>query len=160
MSPSVWRVEDDGEVQLPASPTAEAGLVSLPFLVAAVRRRWRLVAVTAGICAYLALGLTQVMGGQHAATVTLLVTSNPTIDPNAAMATNLSLLHTRTVSREVVDKLQLPLTPEGFGATVTAAPASDQLMTVTVTAPSDEEAVNRVTELASVYLDFRGKQTS
>ena len=47
MNAPVWRVEDDGEVLLPGSPmTAEAGLVSLPFLIAAVRRKWRLVAVT------------------------------------------------------------------------------------------------------------------
>ena len=160
MNPPVWRVEDDGEAQLPVSPTAEAGLVSLPFLVAAVRRRWRRVAATAGVCAFLALGLTQAVGGQHAATITLLLINSPAADPNAAMTTNLSLLHTRKVSGDVVEKLHLPLTPEGFGATVTAGPLSDQLMEVTVTAPSDQEAVSRVNALASVYLDFRGQALS
>jgi capsular polysaccharide biosynthesis protein len=156
----VWRVEDDGEAQLPASATAEAGLVSLPFLVAAIRRRWRRVAATAAVCVLLALAVLQSTGGLHAATVTLLLTSDPTTDPNSAMATNMSLLHTRAVSGQVVKDLNLPDTPESFGATVTAAPLSDQLMTVTVTAPSAQQAITRVNQLASVYLTFRGDQLS
>lgn len=158
MKGSVWRVEDDGDTQLPGSPTAEGGLVSLPFLVAAVRRRWRRIAVTAAVCALLALGLTQLMGGQQAATTTLLLTHDPAADPASAMATDLSLLRTRVVSEEVVDRLRLGLEPEAFGATVSAEQPSDQLMTVTVTAPSAQEATRRVTELAAVYLDFRGRQ--
>jgi capsular polysaccharide biosynthesis protein len=156
----VWRVEDDGEVQLPVSPTAEAGLVSLPFLAAAVRRRWRFVAATAGVCVLLALGLFQMGAGQHAANVTLLVTNDPNADPTAAMATNLSLLHTREVAGEVIKELGLPLRPEAFQATVTAAPLSSQLMTVTVTAPSEREAISRVNTLATVYLGFRAQQLS
>jgi capsular polysaccharide biosynthesis protein len=160
MNAPVWRVEDDGAVQLPVSSTAEAGLVSLPFLVAAVRRKWRRVVATAGVCAFLALGLTQVMGGQPAATVTLLLVSDPTTDPSAAMITNLSLLHTLSVSKEVVKDLDLPLTPEDFRASVSGGQLSEQLMTVTVTAPSDEEAIRRVTALATVYMDFRMQQLS
>ena len=160
MNAPVWRVEDDGEVQLPASATAEAGLVSLPFLVAAIRRGWRRVAATAAVCVLLALAVLQTSGGLHAATVTLLLTSDPTADPNSAMATNMSLLHTRAVSGEVVKDLHLSDTPESFGATVTAAPLSAQLMTVTVTAPSAQEAITRVNQLAAVYLTFRGEQLS
>src|SRR5690349_1313783 len=115
MNAPVWRVEDDGEVQLPISATAEAGLVSLPFLAAAVRRRWRRVAATAAVCVLLALAVLQAAGGQHAATVTLLLTSDPTVDPNSAVATNISLLHTRAVSEAVVHDLGLPDSPESFG---------------------------------------------
>jgi capsular polysaccharide biosynthesis protein len=155
---SVWRVEDDGDTQLPVSPTAEGGLVSLPFLVAAVRRRWRRIAVTAGVFAVLALAAAQFLGGQQAATTTLLLTHDPAADPASAMATDLSLLRTRTVSEEVVDRLHLRLEPEAFAATVSAEQPSDQLMKVTVTAPSAQEATRRVTALASVYLEFRGRQ--
>lgn len=160
MKTPVWQVPDDGEVQLPASSTAEAGLVSMPFLAAAVRRRWRRIAVTAAVCAILAVGLAQVMGHQHAATVTLLLTSDPGTDPSAAMITNQSLVRTRTVSRDVVENLGLPLTPEAFGNTVTATPASNQLLVLEVTAPSDQAALRRVDELAKVYLKFRAKQLS
>ena len=158
MTPSVWRVEDDGEVQPPTSTTAEAGLVSLPFLIAAVRRRWRRVAATAVACAFLALGVLQWAGSQHAATITLQVISDPTTDPTTAMATNLGLLHTRTVSENVVRSLHLPLTADAFQATFTANQLSDQLMALTVTAPTDEEAVTRATALADVYLPFRAQQ--
>jgi capsular polysaccharide biosynthesis protein len=160
MNVPVWRIEDDGEVSLPVSPTAEAGLVSLPFLVAAVRRKWRLVVATAGVCALLALGMMQMGGGQHAASVTLLLVSDPNADPTAAMSTNLSLLHTRSVAGEVVDTLGLPLRPEDFQDTVTGIPLSNQLMAVSVTAPSDREAIQRVNALTTVYLDFRAQQLS
>jgi capsular polysaccharide biosynthesis protein len=160
MNPPVWRVEDDGEVQFPVSARAEAGLVSLPFLVAAVRRRWRRVAATIGVCVFLALGLTQVMGGQSSATVTLLVISDPSADSNAAMTNNLSLLHTRKLAQQVITELGLPLTPEDFLATVTGGELSDQLMTISVAAPSEQDAIDRVTKLADDYLVFRGQQLS
>jgi capsular polysaccharide biosynthesis protein len=157
----VWRVEDDGEVMLPGSATtAEAGLVSLPFLVAAVRRKWRLVAATAGVCAFLALGLLQMGAGQHTASVTLLLISDPNADPTAAMATNETLVHTRSVASEVVDSLGLALSPEDFQATVNATPMSNQLMAVTVSAPTDAEAITRINALTKVYLDFRAQQLS
>jgi capsular polysaccharide biosynthesis protein len=160
MNPPVWRVEDDGEAQLLGSSTAEAGLVSLPFLVAAVRRRWRRVVATAGVCALLALGVLQLGGGQHAADVTLYLVSDPNLDATSAMTTNLSLVPMRPVSEGVIQELDLPLSPDDFQSSVTASPLSDQLMTVKVTAPSDQEAIERANTLATVYLDFRGEQLS
>jgi capsular polysaccharide biosynthesis protein len=160
MNAPFWKVEDDGGAPLPASSTAEAGLVSLPFLVAAVRRRWRRVVATAAVCAFLALGMTQLAGGQPAASTTLLVISDPTTDPSAAMTMNLSLLRTRTLAERVVSDLDLPLTPEGFQATVAGGELSDQLMTVTVTAPSGQEAIKRANGVAAVYLAFRAQQLS
>lgn len=160
MNAPVWRVEDDGDVQLPGSPTAESGLVSLPFLLAAVRRRWRRVVATAGVCVLVALGMVQMGGGQHAATATLLLISDPSKDSTGAMTTNLSLVHTRAVAEEVIKDLQLPLSPQDFQSTVTATPLSDQLMSVTVTAPSDQEAIQRVNALTAAYLKFRGDKTS
>jgi capsular polysaccharide biosynthesis protein len=101
--------------------------------------------------------MAQMLGGQHAATVTLLLTSDPSADPSAAMTTNLSLVHTRAVSQELVNDLHLPQTAEAFGATVKANEVSDQLMTITVTAPTDAEAIKRISTFASVYLDFRNQ---
>jgi capsular polysaccharide biosynthesis protein len=161
MNPPVWRVEDEGEVQFPASSLTEAGLVSLPFLVAAVRRRWRRIMAVAGVGAVLALGVMQAGAGQqHVATATLLLIGDPSTDPSAAMTTNEGFLLTRKVSEEVVSHLDLPGSPEDFRATVAAAPVSDQLLSVTVTAPSDHEALRRLTELASVYLGFRAHELS
>ena len=137
MNAPVWRVEDDGAAQLPASATAEAGLVSLPFLVAAVRRRWRRVVATALLCALLALGLTGLMGRAHTAAATLLLVSDPSTDPAVAMAQDLSFLRTRSVSQQVVTELHLPMTPESFRSTITASEGAPELMTLTVRGASD-----------------------
>jgi capsular polysaccharide biosynthesis protein len=160
MNVPVWRIEDDGEVQLPASPTAEAGLVSLPFLVAAVRRGWRRVVITALACAFLALGLTRLMAGQPSAMVTLYVVSDPNLDPSAAMTTNLSLLGTRTLAQHVVDNHDLPTTPEALQASVKGGVLSDQLMTVTVSAPTKSDAKAWANDLAQDYLVYRAQQIS
>ena len=99
-------------------------------------------------------------GGQHAAEITLLLTSDPTADPTSAMATNLSLLHTRAVSEEVVDGLDLPLTPGGLPGDGDGRTAVRPAGGGHGQGPSDQEAIRRVNALASVYLAFRGQQLS
>ena len=161
MNAPVWRVEDDGEVQLPASATAEAGLVSLPFLVAAIRRRLATRGRDgSGLCP----------PGSRRAPVDRRTARRHGHAPPDQRSDDRSELrdghehepaaHARASPEEVVKDLNLADTPESFGATVTAAPLSDQLMTVTVTAPSAQEAITRVNQLASVYLAFRGEQLS
>jgi capsular polysaccharide biosynthesis protein len=161
MKPPVWRVEDDGE-GLPTPGAAEPDLVSLRFLVAAARRRWRVVVAAGLVGAVLALGLLRMVGGSHTASTTVLLTSAPGEDPAAAMVTDLSLLGTRAVAQSAVTELGLQnsMSPEAFQATVTGAAPSSQLMTISVTGPSGAEAVRRANALAEVFLGFRADERS
>ena len=43
---------------------------------------------------------------------------------------------------------------------MTAEPVSSELLSITLTAPSETEAVRRLEALTSIYLDFRGQQLS
>src|SRR5262245_34187532 len=125
MKPPVWRVEDDGE-GLPTPGAAEPDLVSLRFLIAAARRRWRVVVVAGLGGAVVAMGLLRTLGGTHTASTTLLLTSAPGTDPAAAMVTDLSLLGTRKVSENAVAQLGLEksMSPEAFHSRITGSAPS------------------------------------
>ena len=76
------------------------------------------------------------------------------------MATDVSLLRTRTVANKAIADLGLAMTPDAFLKSVNSLPVSSDLLSLSVTAPSDAEAVRRLTALTSIYLSFRGEQLS
>ena len=69
------------------------------------------------------------------------------------MATDVSLLRTRTVASRTIASLGLTMTPDDFLKSVTVVPVSSELLSLTLTAPSDAEAVRRLEALTSIYLD-------
>jgi len=73
-----------------------------------------------------------------------------------AMSTDVSLLMTRTVAQQTLDVLGLSMTPEALLGTVTPVPTgSPEILQVTMSGPSDAEAVHRLAVLSSTYLAFR-----
>ena len=135
-------------------------LVSLHFVRAALRRRW-LVCVLAGVLGLLAAAAFLVAStGSHTAKATLVLAHDPQVDPSRAMATDVSLLGTRTVATKTIASLGLTMSPDEFLKSVTVEPVSSELLSLTLSAPSDAEAVDRLTALTSTYLDFRAEQLS
>ena len=135
-------------------------LVSLHFVRSALRRRW-LVCVLAGVLGLLAAGAFLVAStGSHTAKATLVLAHDPQVDPSRAMATDVSLLGTRTVATKTIANLGLTMSPDEFLKSVTVEPVSSELLSLTLSAPSDAEAVHRLTALTSTYLDFRAEQLS
>ena len=60
----------------------------------------------------------------------------------------------------MIENLGLTMTPDDFLKTVTAEVVSSELLSVTLKAPSNAEAIRRLEALTSIYLDFRGQQMS
>ena len=85
---------------------------------------------------------------------------DPQADPSRAMATDVSLIRTRTVATETIASLGLTMTPDEFLKSVTTEPVSSELLSVTLSAPTDAEAERRLTALTSTYLEFRAEQLS
>lgn len=158
MIPHTWQVADDPRGDSPLAPPPP--LASLQFLIGALRRRWWVCTLMA--CVGLSLGVGWVLARPPLAqaTATLYLTHQDGVDPSEAMATDLNLMHTRTVAARVVSGLQLPLTPEQFQDAITATASTQSLLTVTVAAPTPAEARARVGELTRVYLGFRAAQVS
>ncbi len=159
---STWRgnlaagIEDDDTSPDRPMPT----LVSLHFIRTALRRRlW--VCVVAAVLGLVAAGTFLVAFPlPHQARATLVLTYDPEVDPSRAMATNVSLLQTRTVAAQVIDELDLTMLPEDFLKSFIVEAESSELMTLTLSAPTDAEAVRQLQGLTAIYLDFRAEQLS
>lgn len=132
--------------------------VSLPSLVGAVRRRWRLVTATAlaGVAAAVVLSL--VYPPSHSATTVLLLRHPNSANPTRAMAHDAELLETRTVAQAAISRLGLDVRPTNLVSDYAATPLSDELMQITVNGPSGTEAVRRADAVAHAFLDFRGNE--
>lgn len=159
MSTGRWNVaaelEDDTSPERPA-PT----LVSMHFIRTALRRR-RLACVLAGVLGLLAAAaFLIVLPLPHQARSTLVLAYDPEVDPSRAMATNVSLLQTRTVAAQVIDELELAMLPEDFLKSFIVEAESSELMTLTLSAPTDAEAVRQLEGLTAIYLRFRAAQLS
>ncbi len=79
-------------------------------------------------------------------------------DPQTAMALDASLASTRSLSQRVVDKLTLNESAIEFLKDVTIEETTPNILTVTIAAPSETEALERVTAYSEEYLAFRAEQ--
>jgi uncharacterized protein involved in exopolysaccharide biosynthesis len=150
---SRWQIPEPAE-----APVDTGRLVSLHFLLAALRRRWLTwVSIT---LAALVLGLTWValVPPSSVGTVTLFLAHDPNVEPQGAMATDVSLLRTRSVATAATRRLDLDMTPEGFQATVAAITVTPQVLTINVEAAEAGSARERAAVLASEFLAFRSAQ--
>lgn len=154
-------VADFDEDELASSEQRPPTLVSLHFIRNTLRQRW-LVCVLSGILGLLAAAsFLLAFPASHNAKAALVLVHQEGDDPTLAMATDVSLLKTRTVASKTIADLGLTtMAPEDFLKSVTAVPVSSELLSITITAPSDAEAVRRLGALTSVYLEFRGEQLS
>ena len=155
-----WEVSesDGGDENFAGRP--HPTLVSLHFIRSALRRR-RLACVLCAVLGLLASVAFLVMSpASHHARAALVLTHDPQADPSRGMATDVSLLRTRTVASKAIADLGLAMTPDAFLKSVNSLPVSSDLLSLSVTAPSDAEAVRRLTALTSIYLSFRAEQLS
>jgi capsular polysaccharide biosynthesis protein len=151
-----WRVEDPEPDELAGAN--QPALVSLHFLLSALRRRWRFWVSFA--CVGLLLGVAWVMAvpPTSVGTVTVLLTHDSSTDPEQAMATELSLLRTRAVAIGVIEELDLEMTPEDLQETVVVTQASTTVLVLDIPGTDDADAVARAGAFADSYLDFRAEQ--
>ncbi len=157
MSEASWRVDEPEQEPLAAVPSSPA-LVTLHFLVAALRRSWR---VWVGLgCVGMLLGLAWALASppKSVGSVTLVLAHETTSDPQQAMLTDVSLLRTRTLAVDVVDRLGLDMTPEAFQQSMVGVPETTDVLVLQVSGPDDPTAVERTRALATAYLSFRSTQ--
>ena len=160
MSTGRWNLATEIEDDNPSPERPMPSLVSLHFIRTALRRRL-LVCVLAAALGLLAAGtFLFAFPLPHQARATLLLAYDAEMDPSRAMATNVSLLQTRKVAAQVIDELDLAMAPEDFLKSFLVNAESSELMTLTLSAPTDAEAVRRLDGLTTVYLKFRADQLS
>jgi hypothetical protein len=136
------------------------GLVSLHFVRSALRRRWLVCVLFAVLGLLLATAYLVTSSTTHLAKASLVLAHDPQADSSRAMSTDVSLLTTRTVASKTIESLGLDITPDEFLQSVTADPVSSDLLSLSLTAPSNAEAVRRLAAFTSIYLNFRAEQLS
>ncbi len=147
--------EDPAEVDDRTSAGPATGLVSLGFIGAALRRSARL------WCALAIVGL--LVGGAYyvarppaqKATVSLLLVDNPNQNPADEILTDMALASSYPVAAGVISQLRLQEAPSTFVGMYTVTATTDQVLTITVSAPTSNEAVQRASAVATQFLKFR-----
>jgi capsular polysaccharide biosynthesis protein len=129
--------------------------VNLHFILDAVkrRRRWVIGAAIVGLVVGLLLSVASAAKPQ--AETKVLLTFPSASDPTRAMLTETQLLETDAVARRVVNALHLRESPAAFAASYRGTGLSDNVLSISVSAPSSAEAVRRANALAHEYLAYR-----
>jgi capsular polysaccharide biosynthesis protein len=157
MSDRAWRV-DELEDESPSATPPSPALVTMHFLLTALRRRWRVWAAFGCVGILLGLGWALSFPPKTVGTVTVVLAHEPSADPQQAISTDVSLLRTRTLAVDVIEELGLDMTPEEFQSTVVSLPVSTDVLILEVSGPDAVAAVARAGALADAYLAFRASQ--
>jgi capsular polysaccharide biosynthesis protein len=153
----LWAYEDFTMAAEQQPFNVAGSFASLGFIGAALRRsrRFWLACAVAGMVAGLAIYVKYPVSYQ--AKVTVLVKNNPGDDPVSAMQTQLQLVQSESVAASTVKALGLTQTVSSFKAAYSAAVVTDQVISITVQAPTADGAVARANTLAAQYLEFRAR---
>lgn len=130
-------------------------LVSLGFILAALKRRARLWCLTGVLGLVIGSGLYVAFPPAYKATATLLMNNGPNGDPLGAMEGDAALAVSNAAAQNVVQKLGLQQSPTSFSAASTATVVNDEILTISVNAPSSAEAVQRTNALATAFLQLK-----
>jgi capsular polysaccharide biosynthesis protein len=135
--------------------TPTSRIVGLGFIGAAVRRRTRLWVLLGVLGLAIGSALFVKSHPQYQVTATMLMVNDPAIDQPTAMQTDALLADNPAFAKQVLDKLGLNETVNTFLQTYTVTNVSNQLLSITVNAPTAAVATQRADFLASGYLTFR-----
>jgi capsular polysaccharide biosynthesis protein len=130
-------------------------LVSLQYILAALRRKRRLLAAIAAVGVCLALLMSVALSKPRTATSALLLQFPEGADPQRAISTDVSLLETRAVAEAALKSLRLDRPVATFQSSYRATILSDAVLRITVKGPNGDEAVRRSNALSRAFLQFR-----
>lgn len=133
-----------------------AAFTNLGFITAALKRKawvWCAIAVFGLLVGY---GMYTKYPPAYQATTSVLLTNNPNLDVTQ-IQTDATLAQSTAVAGSVVNQLGLHESVAGFISSYTVTPVGEQVLVLTVGAPSNNEAIRRANALAANFLQFRAK---
>lgn len=152
-----WEYDADADAEK-QSQTLDLtpGLVSLAFIRAAMRRRARFW-VTLGIIGLLAGAAMYVkFPPAYQATTSVLVNDGPNADYTVTISTDAALAESRAVAGHVVRQLGLQQSVSSFLSSYKVTTVTDQLLSITVGAPSSQAAKTQVAAVAAAFIKIHG----
>ena len=151
----LWAYEDFATAEEHQPFNVAGSFASLGFIFAAIRRSRRFLIACAVIGIVAGLGVYVKFPVAYVATVSVLIKNNPGEDPVSAMQTQVQLVESQSVATATVKSLGLPQTVSSFRAAYTASAVTDQIISITLHAPTAAGAVDQANTLAAQYLKFR-----
>lgn len=155
---STWHIEDDVAGGREPEPAAAGGMVSLAFIRATLRRLWFVWVGSALLGLTLAATYLTLLPAQSVGTVTFLLAHDPSTPPDAAMATDVSLLKTRAVAQTLGSELGLQVSPDVLLESIQAQPTTSSVLQVEIPGVDAADAVRRAGLLGETYLAYRKQQ--
>ena len=134
------------------------GLVSLGFINAAVRRSAWFLFVMSVVGLLIGFGAYVATPHEYQASATVLITHGPNENIQSAAVDNQAMAETRAVAGLAVHELGLKQSVNSFLSTYAATSVTDQLLTVTASAPSGNQAALRANAVASAFLKIRADE--
>jgi capsular polysaccharide biosynthesis protein len=153
-----WADGDFTVVEDPPAVALGVGLASPPFIAAALRRRAWLWCLTAVIGLVAGFAFTVVHPPPYKASTSILLAHSADENPADAILTDVAMAQSQTVAGGAMRKLGLRQSISSFLATYTVTEVTDRLIRITVSGPSNSEAVARARALATEFLQFRANE--
>ncbi len=151
-----WHIEDNTALAADGAPSAST--VSLGFIRSTLKRLWYVWLAVGLLAVTIAAAWLVFVPARSTGTVTLLLAHDPGTQPDTAMATDVSLLRTRTVTKQLSEKLSLDTSPEDLQETITAQPTTSSVLRIDISGSNPADAVARARALSEIYLSFREEQ--
>ncbi len=138
--------------------TLAAGLVSLSFIKAALKRTMLFWCALGAVGLLIGAGVALKYPAAYKASTTVLITYGPNENPTGAVLDNQTIAQSRSVAQLALSKLGLRESLGSFAAATTVNVLTDRVLLITVSAPSSSEAVRRDKAVAAAFLEFRASQ--
>ena len=134
------------------------GLVSLGFIMAALRRSARLLFVLTIVGLVVGVGVYKARPHQFQASATVLLTLSAYENSLSAPADDTAIAETRAVAGLAVQEFGLNQSVSSLLTSYTVVSPTDRVLVVTASAPSADLAVLRANAVASAFLRFRASE--
>jgi capsular polysaccharide biosynthesis protein len=153
---SQWS-DDAAAAEQGSAADLTGGLVNLGFFTAALRRKARIWCLFGVIGLAIGSALYLKFPPAYHANATVLLVYNGNQDPAVQVQTEASLAQSQTVAKRVVQQLKLTQSVASLQAAYTVTVVTDNVLTITVGAPSSAAAVQRASALATAFLQYRAE---
>jgi capsular polysaccharide biosynthesis protein len=155
-----WTGPQFADTSAEGSPAADAaaGLASLSFIRAAIRRRRHVWLIGAVIGLILGAAYFLAKPPAYQATAQAFLTLGPNEDLTTAINTDVALAESRPVAAVALRNLGLQESISAFLGSYTAAPVTNRVILITATASSSDAAVRSASAVTNAFLKFRADQ--
>ncbi len=136
--------------------SSTGGLISLAFVMSAVKRRKQVWCALAVLGLVIGAGLYVSKPTLNQASTTILLNDGPNSqDPSAEILTDAALAQSTAVGAAVIHKLGLPGSVSTFLGSYAVSTDGDSVLGVTTSAPTSAEAVQEASAIAEEFLALR-----